>query len=85
MIRITSVSELRARLSEIMDALNAENAVMVVRYSKPAAYLISPAMFERLLERIEDLEDQTDMVAALADYRAGQAVGVEDLFVRVGL
>lgn len=68
-----------------MDALNAENAVMVVRYNKPAAYLISPAMFERLLERIEDLEDQTDMVAALADYRAGQAVGVEDLFVRVGL
>ena len=85
MIRITGVSELRARLSETIDALNAENAVMVVRYSKPAAYLISPAMFERLIERIEDLEDQTDMVAALADYRAGQAVDVEDLFVRVGL
>ncbi len=85
MIRITSVSELRARLSETIDALNAENTVMVVHNNKPAAYLISPAMFKRLQERIEDLEDQTDMLAALADYRAGQAVVAEDLFVRVGL
>ncbi len=85
MLRTTSVTELRDKLSETIDALGAENAVMVVRYSKPAAYLISPAMFERLLERIEDLEDQTDMLAALADYRAGQAVDAEDVFERLGL
>ncbi len=42
-------------------------------------------MFESLLERIEDLEDQADMQAALADYRAGKAVDAKDVFKRLGL
>lgn len=85
MIRTTSVTELRDKLAEMIDALNGESAVMVVRHSKPAAYLISPAMFDGLLERIENLEDQADMQAALTDYRAGKAVEAEDVFTRLGL
>ncbi len=85
MIRTTSVTELRDKLAETIDALTEDNAIMVVRHSKPAAYLISPALYEKLLERIEDLEDQADMQTALADYRAGKAIDAEDAFNRLGL
>ncbi len=85
MFPTTSVTELRDKLSETIDALNEENAIMVVRRSKPAAYLVSTAMFESLLERIETLEDQCDMQAAVLDYQAGKAVEAEDVFERLGL
>ena len=85
MIRTSSVTELRDHLAETLDALNTESAVMVVRHSRPAAYLVSPALLERLLERIEDLEDQMDMQAALADHRRGKAVDAEEVFGRLGL
>ncbi len=85
MFRTTSITELRDRLAETIDALSDDNAIMVVRHSKPAAFLVSPAMFERLLERIEDLDDQADMSAALEDYQAGKAVDAEDVFKRLGL
>jgi len=85
MIRTASVTELRDNLAETIKALNHESAVMVVRNSKPAAYLVSPALFERLLERLEDLEDAADGQAALIDYRAGRAVEAEDVFNRLGL
>jgi hypothetical protein len=42
-------------------------------------------MFESLLERIETLEDQCDMQAAVLDYQAGKAVEAEDVFERLGL
>ncbi len=85
MIHTTSVTELRDRLSETIDSLTAEHAVMVVRHSKPAAYLVSPKMFEKLLERIEDLEDQAEMKAAINDFHKGKAVDAEDMFRRLGL
>ena len=31
------------------------------------------------------MEDLADMLAALADYRAGQAINAEDVFERFGL
>ena len=70
MIKTASISELRDKLAETIDSLEVENAVMVVRHSKPAAYLISPRMFEELIERLEDLEDIQDMVVALEGYHA---------------
>ncbi len=85
MIRTTSVTELRDQLAQMIDALGDENAVRVVRHSKIAAYLISPALFENLLERIETLEDQVDMHSAIADYQAGKAVEAEDVFKRLGI
>lgn len=85
MIRTASVTELRDNLAETINALNDESAVMVLRNSRPAAYLVSPALFERLLGRLEDLEDVADGRAALLDYRAGLSVDAEDVFGRLGL
>jgi len=56
MIHTTSVTELRDRLAETIDKLNDDNAVMVVRHSRPAAYLLSPELYESMLARIERLE-----------------------------
>lgn len=85
MIKTASVTELRDKLAETIASLDAENAVMVVRHSKPAAYLVSPRLFEELIERLEDLEDLQDMSVALADYHRGAGVEAEDVFGRLGL
>ena len=85
MIRTASVTQLRDNLAETLKSLDHEPAVIVLRNSKPAAYLVSPALFERLLDRIEDLEDAAYVQAALIDYRAGLAAEAEDVFSRLGL
>ena len=85
MIRTVSVTELRDNLAKTIAALAQDQALMIMRRSKPAAYLVSPAMFERLLERLEDLEDQIDMQAALAGYRNGKVVAAEAVFTRLGI
>jgi prevent-host-death family protein len=85
MIRRASVTELRDNLAKTFAALAQDQAVMVVRRSKPAAYLVSPAMFEQLLERLEDLEDQIDMQAALVDCRNGKVVEAKAVFARLGI
>lgn len=85
MIRTASITELRDNLAETINALNDESAVMVLRNSRPAAYLLSPTLFERLLQRLEDLEDAADGQTALLDYHAGRAFDAEDVFGRLGL
>lgn len=85
MTRTTSISELRDHLAGLIDSLEQSGPVMIVRHSKPAAYLVSPIFLEALVERIEDVEDQRDMDAALVDYRQGQFVPAEEVFGRLGL
>ena len=85
MIKTASVTELREKLAETIESLDTENAVMVVRHSKPAAYLVSPRVFDELIERLEDLEDLQDMALALADFHKGTAVEAEEVFGRLGL
>jgi len=85
MIRTASVTELRDRLAETLDVLETEDAVMVVRHSRPAAYLVSPRIFEALVTCIEDLEDVQDMRIALDNFHQGNAVPAEEVLERLGL
>ena len=85
MIRTVSITELHDNLAKTIAALAQDQAVMVVRWNKPVAYLVSPAMLEQLFERLEDLEDQTDMQSALAGYRNGEAVAASAAFARLGI
>ena len=71
MIRTASVTKLRDHLAETIDALDREGVIMVVRHSKPAAYLVSPALFARLWECLENWKGR-------ADYERGQAVDGEE-------
>ena len=85
MIHTASITELRDKLAETIDSLKDEKAILIMRHSKPAAYLVSRDLFESLIERVEDLEDQADMAAALSDYRQGKALEAEAVFTRLGL
>jgi prevent-host-death family protein len=84
-IRTASITELRDNLAETIDSLEEEKTVMVVRHSKPAAFLISPEFFEELDQLLEDLEDLKDTAIALEDYRQGKYVEAEEVFGRLGL
>jgi len=83
--RTASITELRDNLATWLDLLDQFGTVMILRHSKPAAYLVSPILFEALLERLEEVEDLRAMEAAVEDYRQGQAVPGEDVFARLGL
>ena len=85
MFKTASITELRENLAETIDILEKDAAVLVVRHSKPAAYLVAPEFFESLIEQLEDLIDLRDMDAALADYHQGKAVSAEEVFERLDL
>jgi len=62
--KTVSVTELKRNFSTVL--IQAENdPVAVLNHNRPEAYLLSAAHYERLLERLEDLED-----ARLAQERA---------------
>jgi PHD/YefM family antitoxin component YafN of YafNO toxin-antitoxin module len=85
MYKTTSVTDLRHNLSDAIDSLGKDEALLVVRHSKSAAYLVSPEIFEGLLERLEDLVDIRDMEATVHDYHQGEAIDGEEVFDRLGL
>lgn len=61
-----SVSEAREKLAEVIDAARSE-AVVLERFGRPAAVLVSPERYEQLLEALEEAEDVAAFDAAMAD------------------
>jgi antitoxin Phd len=61
-----AVSEAREKLSEAVELARTE-AVVLERYGRPAAVLISPERYEELLGAAEDAEDQAAFDAAMAE------------------
>ncbi len=61
-----AVSEARDRLSEAVETARSE-PVVLERYGRPAAVLISPERYEELLEALENAEDAEAFDAALAE------------------
>lgn len=62
-MKLIGISEMRARLSEVLDGV-ADESVTVLRRSRPVAILIAPERLEGLLEKVEDLEDQVAVLEA---------------------
>ena len=83
--RTTSITELRDHLAVFLDSLEQNGPVMILRHSKPAAYLVPPAFFDALLESLEDAEDARELALAAQDLRQGLAVPAEEVFSRLGL
>ena len=54
--KTVSVTELKRNLSSVLSQAG-DDAVAVLNHNRPEAYLLSAALYERLLERLEDLED----------------------------
>jgi len=54
--KTVSVTELKRNFSVILGQA-ADDPVAVLNHNKPEAYLLSAAHYERLLDRLEELED----------------------------
>jgi prevent-host-death family protein len=61
-----NVSEAREKLAEVIDAAQSE-AVVLERYGRPAAVLVSMQRYEQLLEAFEEAEDVAAFDAATAE------------------
>lgn len=61
-----SVSEAREKLAEIIDAAETD-PVVVERYGRPAAVVVSPARYEQLLDALEECQDIAAFDDALAE------------------
>ncbi|MHB1534591.1 MAG: type II toxin-antitoxin system Phd/YefM family antitoxin [Acidimicrobiales bacterium] len=61
-----NVSEAREKLAEAIDAAQAE-AVVLERYGRPAAVLVSMERYEELIEAFEEAEDVAAFDAAMAE------------------
>lgn len=70
MDRIVPISEARANLTDLVNEA-ADHEVYLLRHGKPVGVLVSTEAYERLLSRIEDLED------ALSVHEAGDPVPFE--------
>jgi antitoxin Phd len=61
-----NVSEAREKLAEAIDAAQSE-AVVLERYGRRAAVLVSMERYEQLLDALEEAEDITAFDAAMAE------------------
>ncbi|MBA3420056.1 MAG: type II toxin-antitoxin system Phd/YefM family antitoxin [Geodermatophilaceae bacterium] len=61
-----SISTARESLSEAVELARTET-VFLERYGRPAAVLVSPERYERLMDALEDAEDAVAFDAAMAE------------------
>ena len=78
---ITPISELRHRQAELL-AKVCDEPVILTQRGKGVAVLVSLAAWNRLMERIEDLEDAVDADEARRD--AGPVLDFDDYVKRRG-
>ncbi len=78
-----SLSEIKARLSEVVDQVEREHdRVVLTRNGVPAAVILSPDDLEALEDTLELLSDpaaRADIEAARLDVLAGRSVSAEEL------
>ena len=84
MFRTTTVTELRANLSSLIDSLK-NGPLLVLSHSKSKAVLIEPEFFSDLLERVEFLEDLLDGQQAIDEYIKNPdiALDADEVFKRI--
>ncbi len=85
MTRILPISEVKARLPELVTGVeDREEEVVVTRKGKPAAVLMSHAEYRRLKETVDVLSDPALMeqvVASRRHFSAGRrSLAFEDVF-----
>ncbi len=60
------MSEAREKLSEVIDAAQSE-AVMLERYGRPVAVVVSLERYQQLVDALEEAEDVAAFDAAMAE------------------
>jgi antitoxin YefM len=85
MAKTLPISEVKARLPELVNGLAArENEIVVTRNGKPAAVLVSYEEYERLKDTLDVLSDAPLMKQIRASERyfagGGEGLSFEDVF-----
>lgn len=76
--RSVSITELKRSPSAVLEQAGAE-PVAVLNHNRPAAYLLSPEVYESMLRRLN-----ADLRAAIQEgIDSGLAISAEDLFVEL--
>jgi len=81
--KILPVRDVRQNISRLLDEAADGETVMITRHGRPAGYLIGCQVLDRLLDRLEDLEDLYWMYRGLAEYRAGEGRPFEEFVVEL--
>ena len=89
MAKTIPLSEARARLSELMDELEARHEhVVITRKGRPVAVLVPSSEYDAMEETLEILHDE-DVLEALResqkDVKAGRVHSLEDVRRELGL
>ena len=66
LVATMNVSDAREKLAEVIDAAQSE-AVVLERYGRPAAVLVSMQRYQELLDVFEEAEDVVAFDAAMAE------------------
>lgn len=61
-----SISAAREKLPDVVNIAQTE-AVFLERYGKPAAVLVSPEQYNKMMDALEDVEDIAAFDAAMAE------------------
>ena len=70
--KVLPVREVREKMSRLLDEAEASREpVMITRHGRPAGYLVGYETLNRLMERLEELEDIRVMREVEAEWRAG--------------
>lgn len=64
---LVAVTDARVKLTELVDEVLPQRNVVLLRRNKAVAVMIEPERYERLLETIENLEDQLSVAEAEAN------------------
>ena len=89
MARIIPFTEARARLTELLDDVEARHEhVVITRKGRPAAVVISPAEWDAIEETLEVLQDEETLVAlreSEEDVKAGRLFTLDEVRRELGL
>ena len=85
-MKTASVTDLRDNLSGVFERLEDEKTLMIMKHSKPAAYLITPGAMDDILTSLEDYEDLCDTVERMNDIeKIDQTNSIDNVRSRIGL
>lgn len=89
MVRVIPFTEARARLTELLDEVEARHEhVVITRNGRPAAVVISTEEWEALEETLEVLDDEATLGAlreSEEDVKAGRLFSLDEVRRELGL
>jgi antitoxin YefM len=89
MARIVPFTEARARLTELLDQVEAQHEHLVItRNGRPAAVVVSPEEWDAIEETLDVLQDEetlADLRESGEDVNAGRLFSLDDVRRELGL